>query len=205
MIYTKKYLGLILLIVLVFIKISNFDFVKRIENISYDAYQSIFEEESSFENVIIIDIDEKSIGEIGQFPWRRDIFGNLIEKLSEFEAAVIVFDIFFSEKDKQNPQDLLLQLQKESDQFSNIEVINTNKIFIDSIKKSKAILPIIGDPNDNFVINDFLETIILFLFGNSTYFHEHIDKKIIKTNDKKICKKLRLIFSLYILKKEKIG
>ena len=141
MIYTKKYLGLILLIVLVFIKISNIDFVKRIENISYDAYQSIFEEESSFENVIIVDIDEKSIGEIGQFPWRRDIFGNLIEKLSEFEAAVIVFDIFFSEKDKQNPKTIL----NEFGILSNKNIIDSDRILLNKIKNSKVILPVLGD------------------------------------------------------------
>jgi adenylate cyclase len=141
MIYTKKYLGLILLIVLVFIKISNIDFVKRIENISYDAYQSIFEEESSFENVIIVDIDEKSIGEIGQFPWRRDIFGNLIEKLSEFEAAVIVFDIFFSEKDKQNPKTIL----NEFGILGNKNIIDSDRILLNKIKNSKVILPVLGD------------------------------------------------------------
>ena len=141
MIYTKKYLGLILLIVLVFIKISNIDFVKRIENISYDAYQSIFEEENSFENVIIVDIDEKSIGEIGQFPWRRDIFGNLIEKLSEFEAAVIVFDIFFSEKDKQNPKTIL----NEFGILGNKNIIDSDRILLNKIKNSKVILPVLGD------------------------------------------------------------
>ena len=141
MIYTKKYLALVLLIVLVFIKISNIDFVKRIENISYDTYQSIFEEESSFENVIIVDIDEKSIGEIGQFPWRRDIFGNLIEKLSEFEAAVIVFDIFFSEKDKQNPKTIL----NEFGILSNKNIIDSDRILLNKIKNSKVILPVLGD------------------------------------------------------------
>ena len=141
MIYTKKYLALVLLIVLVFIKISNIDFVKRIENISYDTYQSIFEEESSFENVIIVDIDEKSIGEIGQFPWRRDIFGNLIEKLSEFEAAVIVFDIFFSEKDKQNPKTIL----NEFGILSNKNIIDSDRILLNKIKNSKIILPVLGD------------------------------------------------------------
>jgi adenylate cyclase len=141
MIYTKKYLALVLLTVLVFIKISNIDFVKKIENISYDTYQSIFEEESSFENVIIVDIDEKSIGEIGQFPWRRDIFGNLIEKLSEFEAAVIVFDIFFSEKDKQNPKTIL----NEFGILSNKNIIDSDRILLNKIKNSKVILPVLGD------------------------------------------------------------
>ena len=48
----------------------------------------------------------------------------------------------------------MLQLQNESDQILDIEVIDTNKIFVNSIKNSKIILPILGEPNDNFVKND---------------------------------------------------
>ena len=97
----KKYLGIIFLVLLVLIKIQDSNFVKRIENISYDIYQSIFEENSDFNDVLIVDIDEKSIGEIGQFPWRRDVFAKLVNKLENLEASVISFDIFFSEEDKQ--------------------------------------------------------------------------------------------------------
>ena len=100
----KKYSSIVLLIFLVLIKIQDSNFVRKIENISYDAYQSLFVEKSTFDEVVIIDIDEKSIGEIGQFPWRRDIFANLIQKLNQYGVSVITFDVFFSEDDKQNPK-----------------------------------------------------------------------------------------------------
>ena len=90
----KKYFGLIILILLVVIKIHNSNFVKRIENISYDAFQSIFIKKSTFDDVVIIDIDEKSIDEIGQFPWRRDIFAKLIDKLGLYDVAVISLYFF---------------------------------------------------------------------------------------------------------------
>ena len=38
----KKYTGIVLLILLVFFKIQDSNFVMKIENISYDAYQSLF-------------------------------------------------------------------------------------------------------------------------------------------------------------------
>ena len=100
----KKYSGILLLFFLVLIKIQDSDFVRKIENISYDAYQSLFIEKNNFEEVVIIDIDEKSIGEIGQFPWRRDVFADLIQKLNQYGVSVITFDVFFSEEDKQNPK-----------------------------------------------------------------------------------------------------
>ena len=136
----KKYLGLIFLALLVLIKIQDSNFVKRIENISYDIYQSIFEENSEFNDVLIVDIDEKSIGEIGQFPWRRDVFANLVEKLENLEASVISFDIFFSEEDKQNPSKILGELN-----ISNEGVLDTDQSLITAIQNSNVILPVLGD------------------------------------------------------------
>ena len=136
----KKYLGLIFLVLLVLIKIQDSNFVKRIENISYDIYQSIFEENSDFNDVLIVDIDEKSIGEIGQFPWRRDVFANLVEKLENLEASVISFDIFFSEEDKQNPSKILGELN-----ISNEGVLDSDQSLITAIQNSNVILPVLGD------------------------------------------------------------
>ena len=45
----KKYSGIVLLIFLVLIKIQDSNFVRKIENISYDAYQSLFVEKSTFD------------------------------------------------------------------------------------------------------------------------------------------------------------
>ena len=118
------------------------------------------------ENITIIDIDEKSIAKIGQFPWRRDIYSKILENLNQYSPSAIAFDIIFSEKDKQNPQDLLLQLQKENDQLENIKVINTNKIFINSIKNSKAILPIVGEIRKNIVINNSKPKLRIISKGN---------------------------------------
>ncbi|WP_440652957.1 CHASE2 domain-containing protein [Candidatus Pelagibacter sp. HIMB1542] len=136
----KKYLGLIFLALLVLIKIQDSNFVKRIENISYDIYQSIFEENSDFNDVLIVDIDEKSIGEVGQFPWRRDVFANLVDKLENLEASVISFDIFFSEEDKQNPSKILGELN-----ISNEGVLDSDQSLITAIQNSNVILPVLGD------------------------------------------------------------
>uniref|UniRef100_UPI000421E868 CHASE2 domain-containing protein n=1 Tax=Pelagibacter ubique TaxID=198252 RepID=UPI000421E868 len=122
------------------IKIQDSNFVKRIENISYDIYQSIFEENSEFNDVLIVDIDEKSIGEIGQFPWRRDVFANLVDKLENLEASVISFDIFFSEEDKQNPSKILTELN-----ISNEGVLDSDQSLITAIQNSNVILPVLGD------------------------------------------------------------
>jgi len=150
----KKYIYLsAIFLLLIIIKFINPSFIQKISFINYDFYQKVFNR-GEINDITIIDIDEKSIAKIGQFPWRRDVYSKILKNLNQHNPQVIAFDIVFSEEDKQNPKDLLLQLQNESDQILDIEVIDTNKIFVNSIKNSKIILPILGEPNDNFVKND---------------------------------------------------
>jgi len=146
------YIGAIFLF-LIIVKFANPPIIQKISFINYDFYQKVFNR-GEVKNVTIIDIDEKSIAKIGQFPWRRDAYSKILKNLNQHNPQAIAFDIVFSEEDKQNPTDLLLQLQKETNHIIDIEVVDTNKIFIDSIKNSKIILPVLGEPNDNFVNNN---------------------------------------------------
>src|SRR5262249_45451256 len=45
-------------------------------------------------------VDEKSIAEIGQWPWRRDVMARLVERLQGLGAGVIAFDVILSEPDR---------------------------------------------------------------------------------------------------------
>lgn len=54
-------------------------------------------------SVVIIDIDEKSLSEIGQFPWKRNYVAQMIYNLTEAGVGAIGFDIMFSEPDKSSP------------------------------------------------------------------------------------------------------
>lgn len=50
--------------------------------------------------VVIVDIDEKSLAEVGRWPWSRDVVAQLVDKLDEkYHARVISFDVIFSEAD----------------------------------------------------------------------------------------------------------
>jgi adenylate cyclase len=49
---------------------------------------------------VIVDVDERSLSTIGQWPWRRDVMGSLIARLREMGAATIALDIVFAEPDR---------------------------------------------------------------------------------------------------------
>jgi adenylate cyclase len=56
------------------------------------------------DDIVIVDIDEKSLRNLGQWPWPRIHMAKILENLSEAEAAVIGLDIVFSEPDNSSPK-----------------------------------------------------------------------------------------------------
>ena len=61
---------------------------------------------------VIIDIDEKSLKEIGQWPWSRNILAELFKKSGEAGMLVIGLDVLFSEKDRTSPEFIAKNLKK---------------------------------------------------------------------------------------------
>jgi adenylate cyclase len=56
------------------------------------------------DEILIVDIDEKSIKELGQWPWERDKVATILQNLTDAGAGIIGLDIIFSEADKTSPQ-----------------------------------------------------------------------------------------------------
>ncbi len=50
--------------------------------------------------VTIVDIDEKSIEALGQFPWSRRVLAALLDELHRGGARAVAFDVVFSESDR---------------------------------------------------------------------------------------------------------
>ena len=136
---SKKILSLIAICFLIIVFNFETNLKKRIGFLNYDLYQNIFEEDFSTNKVVIVDIDEKSIEKIGQFPWRRDVYSTILENLNSAEVSVIAFDIFFSEEDTQNPVKIFKEFNLNSE-----NILNSDKLFLGSIKNSNVILPLVG-------------------------------------------------------------
>jgi len=51
-------------------------------------------------DIIIVELDEKSIEQNGQWPWKRTVLADLIWKLREAGAGLIIMPILFSEEDR---------------------------------------------------------------------------------------------------------
>jgi adenylate cyclase len=91
------------------------DLLDRFMLISFDFYQRIAPRESGDAPISIVDIDEDSLKQFGQWPWPRSLDAQLIDKLREAGAAVVGFDVIFAEADRTSPKLLLAQLTRQGD------------------------------------------------------------------------------------------
>lgn len=101
--------------------------IERLEYVFIDQLQSVFPVRPSQpdDQVIIADIDEKSLTALGQFPWPRSIYGDLINQLRDGGVRVIGFDIVFAEQDRNGVEnDLALATAIEGENVVLAWVLN---------------------------------------------------------------------------------
>jgi len=66
---------------------------------SFDLIQQ-YDTPQKSNNVVIVEIDEKTIEKNGQWPWSREVIGNLVWDLADAGANAIILPILFSEEDR---------------------------------------------------------------------------------------------------------
>ena len=75
-------------------------FITQLDNIIYDARLRLTMPRGVDPRIVILDIDEKSLGEIGQWPWKRNVMADLMHKLfDKYGIAVLGFDVVWAEPD----------------------------------------------------------------------------------------------------------
>jgi len=81
--------------------------VVNIRAMVFDTFQRIEPREYTPLPVRIVDLDDASLEKIGQWPWPRTVVAKMVTRLTELGAAVVVFDIVFSEPDRTSPKNIM--------------------------------------------------------------------------------------------------
>ena len=100
-------LPLVLLLVAVTARLAAPDLLERLSLLCFDLYQKTAPREAGDAPIRIVDIDNKSLSKLGQWPWPRTVVAQLVDRLREAGAAVVAFDIVFAEPDRTSPKLLL--------------------------------------------------------------------------------------------------
>jgi adenylate cyclase len=61
-------------------------------------------------NLIVVDVDRRSLAEIGAWPWPRERMADLVTVITSAKPAVVAFDMLFSEPDERSPAALARRL-----------------------------------------------------------------------------------------------
>lgn len=74
--------------------------VNRLDDLIYDVRLRLTMPATLDERVVIVDIDEKSLAQLGHWPWGRDQLALLADRLFQhYGIAALGFDVLFSESD----------------------------------------------------------------------------------------------------------
>ncbi len=77
---------------------------------------------------VIVDIDEKSLREVGQWPWPRTILAELFKKSREAGMLVLGLDVLFAEKDRTSPELISKDIKKRNPKLAlELEKLPSNE------------------------------------------------------------------------------
>lgn len=104
----------VLLVLLHAMGVARIGVIQRLDDIIYDARLQATMPRSLDERIVIIDIDEKSLAELGRWPWGRNKLADLVDILFlDQQVAVLGFDVVFAEADESSGLARLNQLASE--------------------------------------------------------------------------------------------
>jgi len=77
--------------------------VERLRHAGFDAYQRLLPRVREKAPAIIVEIDEKSLAQHGQWPWPRTLLAQLVERIRAGRPYAVGLDLIFPEPDRLSP------------------------------------------------------------------------------------------------------
>jgi CHASE2 domain-containing sensor protein/signal transduction histidine kinase len=74
-----------------------------VEHLVYNTLFKLRGQRAWTDKIVVVAIDDRSIQELGRYPWPRREFTRLMQRLNQAEPSVVVFDVLFSESSPEDP------------------------------------------------------------------------------------------------------
>ena len=138
-------LGIISSFLLSFLYIFSPAVIQHFDHMIYDIFLQSQPAISATQEITIIDIDERSLKQYGQWPWPRYRVAELLEKINNHKPSSIALDIIFSEPDRTSIGPLLEEFSKDFNikaESNNIPetLLNNDKILSKTLQKGPFVL-----------------------------------------------------------------
>ncbi|MDF2373976.1 MAG: adenylate/guanylate cyclase domain-containing protein [Rhizobiaceae bacterium] len=122
---------------------------QRLQVQVFDTYQRLAPRPYGGAPVLIVDIDEESLGRVGQWPWPRSTLAAMTDRLGELGAAAIVFDIVFAEADRTSPAQMLQHLDLAAflqEKGIDLDKLDNDLLFAEAIGRNPSVTGILLSP-----------------------------------------------------------
>jgi adenylate cyclase len=133
---------LALLIGVAALRIADFAPIEELRVRTFDTFQRFDPRVKTARPVTIVDIDERSLAKLGQWPWPRTRIADLVSNLTKLGAVVIAFDVVFSEPDRLNP-DVAADTFRDLDEATRekLKALPSNdQVLADTVGRSRVVL-----------------------------------------------------------------
>lgn len=177
--------GAFLAFLFILISFQSFSVFESLGRVVYSVQMRLDSPRNPGANVVaIVNIDDKSIKQLGPWPWPRQLIAEMIDILKNNGAKLIALDLLFSEKERNLGLQEIRELQKTIQErsgtstkdpsllknLSDIENrLDSDRLLIKAVKEGGIIyLPLIGSfgkygtelvlPEDSFVKKNSLKT-----------------------------------------------
>lgn len=124
--------------------------LQQLDDIIYDARLRATSPKTQDPRIVIVDIDEKSLAEVGRWPWGRNKLGQLVDELfDQQKIALLGMDVVFAEADESSGLGRLTDLARNElkDQPGFAErlrqmqpELDFDRIFAKAIEKRPVVL-----------------------------------------------------------------
>jgi adenylate cyclase len=121
-------------------------FIRALRLAAFDNFQRLAPEPYDPNLPIrVVDIDEKSLSTIGQWPWPRSTVRDLLLALTSKGAAVVAFDVLFAEPDRTSIEAIVKQLPPEEAKVVTAATAgrpSNDQLFAAALKDTPSVLSV---------------------------------------------------------------
>jgi len=112
-------------------------------------------QEKDSDNIRIVEIDEASLRELGQWPWERNKIAQLLQNLTAAGASIIALDVFFSEQDKSSPINIVKKLNLREKLPTDLMLDDYDQVLADTLAETPTLLGFVFDLQQSINADQF--------------------------------------------------
>ncbi len=118
----------------------------RLQSAWFDACQAMAPRQVSLLPVTVVEIDQKSLAALGQWPWPRTRLARLVTAVARADAAAIGIDILMPEGDALSPERLLAETAPPDDSVAQAlrSLLSNDAVLASALASAPTVLVVAG-------------------------------------------------------------